>query len=1004
MTDGEGSEREAGEAQLGGERQLSVRWVLESEQSFRLVCRVFADAGGLLVAQRILTLDAPWAEIPLTIVFEDPHISHGELELRVSGGAARRGQRTSDGAVSLWCNIPLGPSSGYRGTLKTWSRSPPTPDGPSPDPFDPFVDDQGHVRAPWGAAIEPDAAVAGTLEFLWLETTPPEPVGKAFIGFADAGPQAPVLPFVDTTLAAILSAASQDPAQALVQMQAAGSSFIDAHWSDYLARDTLVTDLVDLPGLLAGQPQPLSLDEACDIASKAMNVSVGDFHTEQIIAPAGLYSLVWQLLYAVALAAPLASLPTASADLISACGSLGRLVRCARALRLMIDLQNGDQTICEPAGLVALQRASLVCPQAVTPPAPAGADAAQLLGVGVQKTIAQRLDGYRLGQIAEVVNIMPRERLRRFHRDERRGVRLDRAQEEERRDTIHDDNQTRSGAVLEGLRDALKQTEVIRDYTNLTADETNWPDLVIQGAWSGQDGEQGRFIDRSAAFVQAVSRGVASTIATRVDRERLSLEVHSQETSEARLIDNRQSGSAIRSVYHWLEEEHALRMRSEGRRLVVEALLPAPAAALILRVRLRFRLDPPLPPSTWSISAAPDGYASVTADNYQNAAAAYGLDLAPPPVASLTVRTRLSDQQPSGEILVPEGYAATGLTLAYVSADTTTPLMALAGAQSVTVKATTDAAIQAAGLSIVRSNPAPGVALAVGDPPSPGTPPVIPNPQAYAPALLKPGSGTGSASFSPAALGLLPVACLYGGGAFSAVAEAVCAPTGLAAATTRWQIETHSALLAAYDRLRTEHEEALHLAVVAEATEGAGRLISNELTLGSIAALAAAAPSSPPSPLASSSATDDGTPPPTAALSPPVARFLTEALDWTDATYGFYPWGAEAVRRPTPVRWSGQTLSDRNDPLWLKSFLGAGSARLLVTVRPGYEVAFSFFMAFGYPPLLTHEVFAPEAALPWLAGLHTQRPLPPEQCWRLRVPTAHAALANESEDWLRGDP
>ena len=101
--------------------------------------------------------------------------------------------------------------------------------------------------------------------------------------------------------------------------------------------------------------------------------------------------------------------------------------------------------------------------------------------------------------------------------------------------------------------------------------------------------------------------------------------------------------------------------------------------------------------------------------------------------------------------------------------------------------------------------------------------------------------------------------------------------------------------------------------------------------------------------------------------------------------------------------WTGQVVRDLALGAWLESFVAAGSARVLVPVRPGYELAALFALTYGAPwsgspgaiPAL-----APYVA--WLERLHEPHPHDDDRgeelSWHVTVPTALVAL--EREDGL----
>lgn len=72
-----------------------------------------------------------------------------------------------------------------------------------------------------------------------------------------------------------------------------------------------------------------------------------------------------------------------------------------------------------------------------------------------------------------------------------------------------------------------------------------------------------------------------------------------------------------------------------------------------------------------------------------------------------------------------------------------------------------------------------------------------------------------------------------------------------------------------------------------------------------------------------------------------LAKFMEQAFEWNVMDYTFYPyyWANKN-------HWQDLYLSEEIDPLF-RSFLQAGMARIIVTVKPGFENAVQFFMTTG---------------------------------------------------------
>ena len=71
------------------------------------------------------------------------------------------------------------------------------------------------------------------------------------------------------------------------------------------------------------------------------------------------------------------------------------------------------------------------------------------------------------------------------------------------------------------------------------------------------------------------------------------------------------------------------------------------------------------------------------------------------------------------------------------------------------------------------------------------------------------------------------------------------------------------------------------------------------------------------------------------------AKFMEQAFEWNLMSYNFYPfyWGNSA-------EWKDLYQFETNDPTY-RSFMQAGMARVVVTVKPGFESAVMHYMAFG---------------------------------------------------------
>ena len=121
-------------------------------------------------------------------------------------------------------------------------------------------------------------------------------------------------------------------------------------------------------------------------------------------------------------------------------------------------------------------------------------------------------------------------------------------------------------------------------------------------------------------------------------------------------------------------------------------------------------------------------------------------------------------------------------------------------------------------------------------------------------------------------------------------------------------------------------------------------------------------------------------------------RFLQQAFEWEQMTWRYYPyfWGRKSY-------WLDKMLLDDSDPQF-REFLRAGSARVQLSVRPGFEAAVAHFMDTGTVPtvaelgLMASGQFLPFLAEETGADVDIEAALPYGELWELRAPTALVKL------------
>ncbi|MEK6227569.1 MAG: hypothetical protein AABM40_14910, partial [Chloroflexota bacterium] len=162
-----------------------------------------------------------------------------------------------------------------------------------------------------------------------------------------------------------------------------------------------------------------------------------------------------------------------------------------------------------------------------------------------------------------------------------------------------------------------------------------------------------------------------------------------------------------------------------------------------------------------------------------------------------------------------------------------------------------------------------------------------------------------------------------------------------------WKLKTHAAIMQAYLKMLRDYEEQLAALQVQAAQEVQGRnpdenarLIRVEIKKGATSVFTAQQFDA----FGAITTSTQGYPQPDLTVLADQGRyirFFEQALDWEQMMFFFYPyfWGRK-------YNWPNRALLQDVDPLFA-DFIRAGSARVVLAVRPGFEHAIAHFLDTG---------------------------------------------------------
>lgn len=662
--------------------------------------------------------------------------------------------------------------------------------------------------------------------------------------------------------------------------------------------------------------------------------------------------------------------------------ALGQLVeRTGEALDGAALRALAEAALVLPAGLFPLpptDRSSppVTSPPLISPPAAESAGGVAPYALGQLLVVRYRLRGYELGELAFVESLRAGERRESTRRQRERTVeRTERTRHDEA--AQQQDEVTATTSLRREVLGTLADTIATTTYHDFGTSYGPPTTATLNGSWSVEHkpaGPPGQ--EELTGFARQVLGQALHRLAHRVAEGRGASALRDCEERVTSFVDNSQGAHHRRAVYRWLDEVYSARVLDCGARLLVEIVVPAPAARLIRETRAPRALGAPLGASLGAEAAPPiapvalgiESFEDLGRHNFAALLARYpgeSLELPPPPRRTVSVALQSGEAR---AVELPEGYVATAATLAYAASGA---LRGVIGGQAFQ--------LQASGAGVERlalAGQEEGSLQVVVQLEAPASPPGPDAPPRSAPLLSL---------------------------------EVTAVPS--ARAMDGWRLRLYQALIRSYAAQCQAWQRARH----AEAEAGASRprwspraVERRELQRGALAQLLAhqhALAGDLGDQLAGAPGAarpDLGHP-----LPPPqTLRFLQEVFEWREMTYAFlgdHPDGApgelSGSRTSGPAALAERLGGDER----FHDFLGAAYARLLVPVTVAHAPALLRFLSSGeVPPLRDRSAAVYERDVALLHALRRAideragsasprvvRELPP-----LRVPTRQAVLTD----------
>lgn len=532
------------------------------------------------------------------------------------------------------------------------------------------------------------------------------------------------------------------------------------------------------------------------------------------------------------------------------------------------------------------------------------------LGIGDLMVVKQQLVKYEAGEIAHVENVMESERRSRLHKRQRETEETVVTEVEELEESEKSLQTTERFELHKEAQKTIESTMKFDAGVSLSAGYgpvmlTAHADFALTNATSEST-------KTASDFAKEITEKSVSRIQQRTREERTRRTLERFEEINEHGFDNTEGKGHIIGVYRWLDKHYRARVVNYGRRLMIEFIVPEPAAYYLHVTNNRplagVTMPRPTPPELNGAALCPS---DLTQDNYREFVAQYGIqDVEPYPETEIKVGAALVAKKPAGlegdivfaeateKIVVPPGYQAWDVY----------------GRYNVGGEESYWAEVKIAGQDW--------------------------------------GSVTANGLEGP-----IPCSVIGWGTVLHVNVVARCEPTQQL--VERWQNKTFTAIVGAYQRALAAYNEQVVAAQIQQgvAIEGRNPELNRKLERDELRKLAL------------QMLTDDfaflvvsgqrlfnhqfhGMPgvdsygypaflPATALLDGKIIQFFEQAFEWNNLTYRFYPyfWGRKSG-------WTDHYRLTDPDPLFT-DFLRAGAARVVVPVHPAYTETVLYYLHTG---------------------------------------------------------
>ena len=320
-----------------------------------------------------------------------------------------------------------------------------------------------------------------------------------------------------------------------------------------------------------------------------------------------------------------------------------------------------------------LCRATIILPESIFPlPTHLGVSVKQsacsdvkLYAIGNLQMVKQKLLRYEIGEIANIVSVMPGEKKesthRKLHQESDKTSYTELSQSTDFQDN-QEVNTDLANEVLKTLAHS-KESFAYNDYSTNYGAPTS---LTLNG---GLDKEKVGIKPKqvkASSFAKKIISETSATISKQIGNQRVRLVNHEQEETAVSILDNTGNNNAVYGTYYWLNKVYEARMVKYGTRLMLSFLIPNPSEQYI-KAEFNFKnerlTEPKSPEELFQIGS----FNHIKRDNYIQVCEYYGLNEYELPPEQVKIVSGILEGNESKFIEIPKGYQADIAYVTYIS-------------------------------------------------------------------------------------------------------------------------------------------------------------------------------------------------------------------------------------------------------------------------------------------------------------------------------------------------